>query len=468
MQPEKLIAKLEDDFLEFFCYSFLNSYKVRPNLGHHHIKIAEVLNKAVRGEITRLIINIPPQYGKTTMAVHNFIAYCFAINPLCEFIHSSYSSDLALTNSEYIKDIIKSDFYQVFWPRKIKPKTDSKKKWLLEEGGGLYAVSSGGQVVGFGAGRLQPGGFNGGLIIDDPIKPSDAYSETLRDKINGRYDNTFASRVRREETLVVLIGQRVHVHDMSGFLLDRDAQDWYHLVLPAILPNGDSLWPFKYSVDFLKKKQKNDSFVFNAQYQQAPLAQGGNFFKDEYWRYYKVPPVFKYRFITVDTAQKAKEHNDYTVMQCWGVTDENRLFLIDLIRAKWEAPELERGVIAFVNKHIGTGHETKSKLRHVYVEDKVSGTTVIQNLRRYSSFPVKAIPRSKSKTERAHDIIGYIESGYVYLPEQAAFLSDFLDECRAFSTTGGDHPHDDQIDCMMDAIDIAFTRKNKGAWTYRG
>jgi predicted phage terminase large subunit-like protein len=158
-----------------------------------------------------------------------------------------------------------------------------------------------------------------------------------------------------------------------------------------------------------------------------------------------MPPRLEFRNIYVDTAQKTGQENDYSVLECWGRSVTGEAVLIDLVRGKWEAPELLTNARAFWLKHKAT---TSSPLRALKIEDKVSGTGLIQTLRR-EGVPVVAIQRNRDKISRGHDAAHFVESGNVLLPIDAPWLSDFLGEVAAFPSGA----HDDQLDPMFDAID---------------
>jgi len=233
--------------------------------------IFDALERVVRGETRRLIINIPPRYSKTEIAVKMFVAWCMANNPAAKFIHLSYSDDLALDNSSAIRDLIKSQEFQRFFPMALRTDSDSKKKWMTEARGGLYATAAGGAITGFGAGgmgRVYCGngspadGFAGCIILDDALKPDDAFSDTMRDRINRRYTNTIASRTNSPETPVVVIMQRLHENDMAGFLLNGGSgEEWEHICLPAITPEGEALWPEKHSIEMLRQMEEADPYT---------------------------------------------------------------------------------------------------------------------------------------------------------------------------------------------------------------
>lgn len=473
------------DHVAFTRYFFKQRKKQKLILSAHHRIIGEAMDKVIKGEITRLIVNIAPRYTKTEEVVVSFIARGFAINPSSEFIHASYADSLAMRNSMTIKDLLMHESYQEFWPLKLKKDSQSKKIWrIADHDGGLLAVASGGTITGFGAGLMQEG-FTGALVIDDPLKPKDAYSDTTRKKINAQMTDTFLSRLAHKNVPIIVVMQRIHEDDMTGYLLKGGTgEKWHHLCLPCEitdetkqynyaeypfgipveydLPNG-ALWPFKHTIEDLEAMREADPYTTAAQYDQSPSPLGGGIFKDTWWTYYdpSVLPEFEYRIITADTAQKTGQHNDYSVFGAWGVYD-NKLYLLDILRGKWESPELKDAAKDFYAKH---SHSTapRGRLRAIYIEDKVSGTDLIQNLKR--EMPIIDVQRDKDKVTRALDTVPYLTTGRVLLPENAHFLSDFKSEMRKF-TPLMTHDHDDQVDVFMDAVEqtLMIPENEAGAW----
>ncbi len=192
--------------------------------------------------------------------------------------------------------------------------------------------------------------------------------------------------------------------------------------------------------------------MFASQMQQRPSPLGGGIIKGSWFGRYSVVPPLKYRAVFVDTAQKAKEHNDYQVAECWGLGTDSYLYLLDVMRDKFQAYELEDRIPDFWNKHKA---DKNGRLRFMAVEDKSSGTELIQKIQKKIKprIPVKPIPRGPgaNKLTRVMDVQGYIESGYVKLPDNAPWVMDFIAECESF-TADDTHAHDDQIDPMCDAI----------------
>jgi len=279
-------AKLLSDPLFFTRFFFKYQQDKRFIIGDHHLIIADKIKKIYKGEITKLIINMPPRYGKTELLVKTLIGQGLALNPKAKFIHTSYSDSLALDNSEAVRDLILSDEYQYFFPLTVKADSKSKKKWYTAEGGGVYATSCAGQITGFGAGIMEEDneaidefvsdielmeGFGGAFIIDDPIKPEDSESMVIREGINLRFDTTFRSRVNSRKTPFIIVMQRVHSDDLTGYLLKNEPGEWDVLSLPALKDDGEPLWPFKHTKDELNKLSTINPRVFYYQYQQQDI-----------------------------------------------------------------------------------------------------------------------------------------------------------------------------------------------------
>ena len=239
---------LENDGLQFMRYFFKQREGIKMLRNWHHYLVEAALDGVFRGEITRLIINLAPGYTKTEQAVLNFITRGLALNPRAKFIHASYSGDLALENSSKIKDTIQSDAFQQLWPMQVRVDTKSKKRWFTEAGGGMLAAPAGGQITGFRAGRMESG-FTGAFVIDDPVKPEDAYSPVKRPAVNNRFNNTMRSRLAVETVPMVIIMQRIHDDDLSGYLLRGGSGDeWHHLSIPTFISEDTINRP--YPTDF--------------------------------------------------------------------------------------------------------------------------------------------------------------------------------------------------------------------------
>ena len=436
-------------------------------VGPHHRVMCETLDRMLAGEITRLIVNVPPGYTKSELAVIYLIARGLALNARARFIHASFNGQLALENSNKVRDVLRLPGFQEIWPRRIRIDTDAKGLWRTVEGGGLMAAAAGGPITGFRAGTLEPG-FTGALIIDDPLKPDDATSEIERENVNGRWHSTFKSRLALETVPVIVIMQRLHVDDFSGFLLKGGAGcRWHHLLLPIRIDNADPypaeythgdpvphglpdgpLWPVKHDENAIRLLEV-DAYSFSGQYRQHPVVSGGNLFREEWLTGYDELPALSWRAIYVDTAQKTGQRNDYSVFQCWGRGADGRAYLLDQVRGRFEAPELEKTARLFWRKHTDPALNDLGQCRAMKVEDKASGTGLIQSLRRPPDpVIVVPIPRSKDKVERANDVLPCFASGLVRVPTKAEWFAEWRNEVLAFPSGA----HDDQVDPTMDAV----------------
>ena len=497
---ERYVAKIkcEQDPLWFTRYFFKKRNNAKFIINWHHRWIADELEMVATGETENLVINVSPGGTKTELSVINFIARQLALNPRARFLHLSYSDDLASLNSATTRDIITSSEFQELWPLKIGADTSSKKRWNIQingqPAGGVYATAIGGQVTGFRAGYMTEG-FSGAILLDDLLKPEEAFSRPKIDAANRRLVSTVKSRKANPKTPIILIMQRIAESDPVGFIKAGNlGGKWKHVVIPALLntqyvkehvpqkywkyidrtEHDDkgrfSYWPYKEKLEDLLTMERGEGsdasgsrvskHVFNSQYQQSPVALGGNIIKGEYFERYSVLPTIKYRLMFADTAQKTKERNDFSVFGVYGLGENNKLYLLDLIRGKWEAPELQARAIAFWNKHKADESEKIGQLRKIYVEDKSSGTGLIQTLKLTKQIPIEGIERNKDKLTRVMDGLPYLESRQVCVPAEAPFTNDFIAECEAF-TSDDSHDYDDQIDPLLDAIEVMLSSSNK-------
>lgn len=498
-------TKCEDDHLFFTRWFFKARQAIKFRINWHHRLICDAVEKVIRGDIENLVITVSPGSSKTELVVINFIARGLALNPRARFLHLSGSDTLALLNSATARDLVLSDEFQQFWPLRIAEDAKSKKRWnVMVDGqlaGGVYATSLGGQITGFRAGHMTDG-FQGAILIDDPIKPEDAFSRSKLDAANRKLITTINSRRANPKTPIVVIMQRIAESDPVGFIKAGNLEgSWTFLNIPALIdeayvkaflagysefverPEADvkgrfSYWPYKEPLQKLLSMERGDGadqsgarisrHVFSSQYQQAPVQLGGNIIKGEYFGRYTILPKIKYRKIFADTAQKTKERNDFSVFEEWGYADDGKIYLLDLIRGKWEAPELLKRAVAIWAKCNGRDADKFGQLREMMVEDKSSGTGLVQTIKLLHSIPIKPIERVKDKLTRIMDAVPYLESGMVMIPEGAVYTNDFVSECEAFSADDS-HDHDDQVDPMVDAVvDMLSTNNKTKQWEQLG
>ena len=411
----------------------------------------------IAGKRPKLVIQAPPQHGKSVQVI-DFISWLAGKNPHLRTIYTSFSERLGVRANLKLQRLYDSDIYHEIFPNTLINKSNSvtisgqflRNREILEycdNEGYFRNTTVGGSITGEG---LDLG------VIDDPIKGrKEANSITVRDGVWDWFTDDFFTRFSEDAGLLCIL-TRWHVDDPIGRLIAKYT-DVKVLSYPAIAEKdekhrkaGEALFPEHKSLSFLEeRKSMMDSTSWLSLYQQSPIIVGGEIIKGAWFGRYSMLPKILYRKVFADTAQKTKEHNDYSVFECWGIGDDSKLYLIDMIRGKWEAPELKRKAVDFWNKH--NSMVDCGQLREMAVEDKASGTGLIQDIKRDARIPIKAIQRNIDKLTRVQDVISYIESGYVMIPKESPFVSDFLTECEAF-TADNAHDHDDQIDPMCDAI----------------
>jgi predicted phage terminase large subunit-like protein len=446
--------------------------------GPHHVALGEVLDDVLAGRRTRVLITLPPGYTKTEMAVVNFIAKGFQVNPGSRFIHATFSDDLARENSDKIKSLIETEDFQSLETVTIKSDTKAKDRWKTDQGGGMLAKAAGGPITGFRAGYMDKTRFTGALVVDDPLKPDDAFHPAKRKAVNQRATNTFRSRLAHENVPILVIMQRLHSDDFAGHLLKGGTGEvWDHLDLQVLIDNSQAypkewthgnpiahgledgpLWADKQNLEEIDVI-KADAYTFASQYMQRPVSAEGALFDMPSVEWYSdvedLGEIDYYRIYS-DTAQKTAERNDYSVFQIWAKLKKGGIALIDQVRGKWEAPELETTAKAFWAKHNGPGNKN---IRGFMVEDKSSGTGLIQSVKK-QGVPIMPIPRNqKDKYTRGLDAAPWVATGQVYLPGKASYTEALRYEMQTFDGLGTGF--DDQIDPMMDAIDDMLGNFNK-------
>ncbi|WP_257616528.1 phage terminase large subunit [Rodentibacter ratti] len=476
------------DFLESLSINNLNLELARRNLldftletkpdfvtGWFNEIIAKELQQfyqdVIDGKQPRLMIFAPPRSGKSELFSRRFPAWAFGKNPDLQVIACSYSADLASRMNRDVQRIMDDEKYHDIFPH-----SSLNNKRITTISGQALRNSEIFEIIGH-KGAYRSAGVGGGItgmgadiaIIDDPVKDAkEANSQTVRDGVWDWYTTTLYTRLSPKSG--VLLGMtRWHEDDLAGRLLqemDNGGDQWRVVSFPAIAEQneehrkeGEALHPERFSLERLEKiKMAVGSHTWNALYQQRPSSKGGGIIKGEWFKYYsQLPPDIKFKSIYADTAQKTKEHNDYTVFIVAGKSSDNRVYILDLIRGKWEAPELERTLYQTWNKHYAD--RTSGRLTKVNIEDKASGTSLIQKLTRDGHIPVSPVQVDRDKYTRVLGVQGYIESGYIVLPDNAPWVRDFIAECEAFTATDS-HKHDDQVDALVMAINDLLAGEN--------
>ena len=442
----------------FFAYRKLTNPKLKTGWWQEEVcnQLQQFYDDLVANKRPQLVIQAPPQHGKSDLIV-SFISWLAGKSPDLRTIYTSFSERLGVRANLKLQRLYDSAIYQDIFPdTKINASNAVtvsgqflRNREILEycEHDGYFRNTT---VCGSITGESLDLG-----VIDDPIKGrKEANSKTVRDGVWDWFTDDFFTRFSENAGLLCIL-TRWHIDDPIGRLIAQNPSIKV-LSYPAIAINneqnrkeGEALFPEHKSLEFLLERKKvMDTTSWLSLYQQSPIVLGGEIIKGEWFKRYSMLPKMEYRKIYADTAQKKGKENDYTVFECWGYSEGNA-YLIDLVRGKWESPELRRKANDFWHKHAAIKN---GELRQFCIEDKASGTGLIQDIKNIDKIPVVGIQRNTDKLTRVQDALPYIESGFVYLPDNSPFVNDFIAECEAFTADDG-HDHDDQIDPMCDAID---------------
>lgn len=441
--PNVLHLIEKNHFSAFIRQSFETVNPGAEYLSNWHIEaISEYLEATRRSEITRLIINMPPRSLKSVCVTVAWPAWLLGNDPRTRIMASSYSTTLSLKHALDTRLIVSSEWFKRRFPEcQIERGENQKHKFVTTARGFRFATSVGGTATGEGGDVL---------IVDDPLNPSQAMSKTRRDHANNWFDQTFSTRLNNKKTgRIVLVMQRLHPEDLSGHLLSKGG--WEQLKLPALAETAHSIRINAFCKDRkageplhteredkeLIERAKNDlgSFAFAAQYQQEPLHTDSAMLSSHWLkRYDRLPETFARIVQSWDTAIKAEAKNDASVCITFGEFEHNH-YIIDVLSLRAEYPELKRTACE---------HAARWDVDTVLIEDKASGQSLLQDLRRETSLPLVARNPKGDKLTRFAAITALIEAGRLYLPKKAPWLADFETELLSFPHV----PHDDQVDSL--------------------
>ncbi len=436
---EILSAILRKDFKGFVQKAFyeLEGKPLTPSINVDII--CDTLVRSYLGERPRQIINVPPRSLKSFIVTVCFPAWLLGKNPKSRIIALSYAQDLAAKFSRDTRRIMGADWYKrTFQKTRLNPNKSGENEFETTEGGFRMSTSVGGVLTGRGADYI---------IVDDPMKPTDAHSDTIRNKVNEWVDSTLFTRLddKRHGRLIVVM-QRLHSYDLTGHLMDKN---FSQLILPAIATEtehfllldgrtivrqpGDLLQPDRETQEVLDQlKVDMGSKNFSTQYQQQPVPFDGNILKKEW--------ICRFDHITarsvvlsLDVASGTGSNNDYSVCTVWGRKD-GYAYLVDVYRMRLDFPKLIQKI-----------HEIWAKYgqyqRHILIEENGLGLQLIQQLK-YEGIHAIGIRPQGDKVERFESVTPMFESGQVLLPKNEPWLAEYEHELLSFPSV----KHDDQVD----------------------
>jgi predicted phage terminase large subunit-like protein len=430
--------ELQTSFLDFVKH-------VWPSFiaGSHHKIFGEKLERVARGELKRLIVNMPPRHTKSEFASYLFPAWVMGQKPETKIIQATHTAELAVGFGRKVKNLLDSEIYRDVFPD-IQLARDAKAsgRWSTDMGGEYYAVGVGGALAGRGADLC---------IIDDPVSEQDALSPAALDNIYEWYTSGPRQRLQPGGSIIIVM-TRWSIRDLTAKVLQKQAEggadQWEVVEFPAIFPDTDNvLWPEFWSRDELEGVRASIPVAkWNAQYLQNPTAEEGAIIKREWWNVWDHddPPVVDYVIQSYDTAFTKSERADYSAITTWGVFypdegDEAAIILLDSEKGRWEFPELKDAAMRLYEEF---------EPDMVLIEQKASGTPLTQDLRKMG-IPVSGFTpgRGADKFSRMNACAPVFESGMVWCPD-TRWAEEVIEECASFPNG----EHDDLADSMTQAI----------------
>jgi predicted phage terminase large subunit-like protein len=428
---------IKSNFLSFVKYVWPEFIE-----GSHHKKINDAFNRLSRGEIKRLIINMPPRHTKSEFASYLLPAWMIGKNPQLKIIQATHTADLAVDFGRKTKNLVDQENYKELFDTRLMEDSQAAGKWKTEQGGEYFAAGVGGAITGRGADLL---------IIDDPHKEQDIKKDSKSfDKAWNWYTSGPRQRLQPDGKIVCVM-TRWSTKDLTGQMIkaqgEEGSDEWEVIRLPAILPSNTPVWPEYWKLEELEKTKASIPVTnWNAQYQQEPTAEEGAIIKRDWWRNWehKDPPEIKYKIQSYDTAFTKKDTSDYSAITTWGVFETedsgDNVILLSAFKDRYEFPELRR-----------TAHEEYLWWRPdmVLIEAKASGIPLTHELRQMGIPVVNFTPsRGNDKHVRVNSVSPLFESGKVWAPMHEHFAQEVVEECASFPF--GDY--DDYVDSMTQAL----------------
>ena len=442
-----LREKAHENFMPFVHHVYENFIE-----GKHHRVIAKKLEAVARGELKRLIINMPPRHSKSEFASYLMPAWFLGRNPKLKIIQATHNTELAVRFGRKVRDLIDDPEYKTIFPNtNLKEDNKGAGKWGTDKGAEYFAAGVGAAITGRGADLL---------VIDDPHSEQDALSESAFDNAYEWYTSGPRQRLQPGGSIIIVM-TRWGKKDLTGRLLAQQGSDimsdkWEVVEFPAILPSDKPLWPEFWEKDaLLSIKASLPASKWNAQWQQQPTSSESAIIKREWWKIWdkpKIPPL-KYILQSYDTAFSKKQTADYSAITTWGVFQPeeggaDHVVLLDAQRGRWNFPELKE--VAFEEYEYWEPDM-------VLVEAKATGTPLIDELR------LRGIPalgfspgKGSDKVTRMHMVAPLFEAGMVWAPEDKSFADDVIEEVVSF-------PNGDNDD-FCDSMTLALMRFRRGGF----
>ena len=444
-----LQEEAQERFMSFAHHVYENFIE-----GRHHRIIAEKLEKVARGEIKRLIVNMPPRHSKSEFASYLMPAWFLGRNPKLKIIQATHNTELAVRFGRKVRDLLDDPQYQEVFPdTKLKEDNKGAGRWQTQAGGEYFAAGVGAAVTGRGADLF---------VIDDPHSEQDALSESAFDHAYEWYTSGPRQRLQPGGSIIIVM-TRWGKKDLTGRLLAAQGSDimsdqWEVVEFPAILPSGSALWPEFWEKDaLLGIKASLPVAKWSAQWQQEPTVSEAAIIKREWWQVWDKEdiPSLDYILQAYDTAFSKKESADYSAITTWGIfkpeeAGAEHIILLDARRGRWNFPEL---------KEVAYEEHEYWEPDMVIVEAKATGTPLIDELRLRGIPALGFAPgKGRDKVTRMHMVAPLFEAGGVWAPDavEKKFSDEVIEEVTSFPN--GDH------DDFCDSMTLALMRFRQGGF----
>jgi predicted phage terminase large subunit-like protein len=434
-----------------------------PGRESHFISISRALTRCARLETTSLVINVPPGYGKSTL-LSMWVAWTLSQYPDSQYLYIAYGHELASKHTAFIKRIVETSAYKDLFGVRIRQDSRAKDFFQTEAGGTIKAFGSSGAITGQDAGLPGLDRFSGALILDDPIKPDEVHSDSIREAVLRNYRETIAQRPRAPNVPIICIAQRLHEADLPAYFMSgQDERQFETLILPALDGADNALYPDVHTKEILHIKKEKSPYVFASQFQQNPIPAGGALFQRDNFPILWEDPDILCTFITADTAETDKSWNDATAFSFWGVylLDDGvtlALHWIDALELRIEPKDLKDAFLSFHSDCM----RYKVPPQFAAIEKKSTGVTLVSVLKETRGLQIREVQRTRasgSKTDRFLEMQHYIASKLISFTQGMFHVEHCIKHMMAI-TANESHRHDDLADTLSDAIRIALIDKS--------
>jgi len=414
--------------------------------GAHHKVMADAFERVARGELKRLIVNMPPRHTKSEFASFLLPAWFLGKYPEKKIIQTAHTAELATGFGRKVRNLVSSEQYQKVFQTKLSSDSKAAGRWNTNVGGDYFAIGVGGAVTGKGADLL---------IIDDPHSEQEAKqgNPAVFDNVYEWYTSGPRQRLQPGGSIIIVM-TRWSKRDLTGQILKNSGKDgvdqWEIIDFPAIMPNGNPLWPGFWSKEALEAlKSELPVSKWEAQYQQNPTSEEGAIVKREHWMIWeeKRPPNCGYIIQSWDTAFEKNNRADYSACTTWGVFQhpnksgdlKPNIILLDAMKERMEFPELKRRALDLYKEF---------EPDTLIIEKRAAGAPLIYEMRKMGIPIAEYTPgKGNDKISRVNAISALFESGMVWCPD-TRWAEEVMDEMASFPN--GDH--DDLVDSSSQAL----------------